>query len=90
MGQALRYDDDRTFLNFDDVPLALPVTERNEIGDVATTMRAALGDRTIVAACNPPKRLANVRASQQNRADFFDIMRRDEFLTRDGNLHRSV
>jgi hypothetical protein len=90
MREALRYENNRTFLNFGDLPPAVPVTKSNEIGDVATTMRTGLGDRTIVSACNPPQRFANVRAHKQNSADLFDIPRRDQWLTREGNLYRRV
>ncbi len=90
IGKALRYENNRTFLNFGDLPPAVPVTKRNEIGDVSTTMRTALGDRTIVTASNSPKRFANVRAAQQNGADLFDITQRDEWPTCEGNLYRIV
>jgi hypothetical protein len=90
MRKTLRHEDDRTFFNFGNLPLALPVTKRDEVRDVATTMRTTLGNRTIVAACNPPKRLADVRAVEQNPADFFNITGRDERLARKRDLYRHI
>jgi hypothetical protein len=82
------HDGNLPFFNLDDVPLAAAPSKVNEIGDVATaTMSTALGDRTVATACNSPKRLANVRATQQDRADLFDIMWRDELLTIPRNFY---